>query len=182
MRLHILLSLTAVALAAPAMAATSFTADQIAAARSGAQSMKELNVIVSGNSTHGAEFEGKAWIGGDLNMQGNVGIGAAANGQSFTANSSLATLTVGGNTSGGVHIKNGIGESNVVANVGGSSNGTYFDGTTGTLNAGGSISGLNNTGTGNANVAGLQATIQQQTQMQTHVQVQGWEVGRVPQG
>ncbi|WP_293976892.1 collagen-binding domain-containing protein [Sphingomonas sp.] len=149
--------------AMPAAAAT-FTSDQYAAAVAGAQKMQELNLIVFGNATSTSEIEGKAWVGGNFALSGNVGVGADANHQGYAANASVATLTVGGNASGGIHIKNGIGVSSVVANVGGNSSGTYFDGTTGTLNAGGTISGLNNTGTGNANVSGLKSSIAGQTQ------------------
>jgi choice-of-anchor A domain-containing protein len=150
------------AAAAPSMAAT-FTSEQYAAAVAGAQKMQELNLIVFGNAKSTAEIEGKAFVGGDLTLGGNVGLGPDANGQGYKANASVATLTVGGNASGGIHVKNGIGVANVVANVGGNSTGTYFDGTTGTLNAGGTISGLNGTGTGNAGVAGLKASIGAQT-------------------
>ena len=152
----------AIALTAPA-SAQSFTAQQLAAARAGAQKISELNVIVFGNASEQSEIEGKAWVGGDLNMAANVAPGAMANGQGYLANSALATLTVGGNAGNGVHIRNGIGVANVTANIGGNSSGNYFDGTTGTLNAGGTISGLNGTGTGNAGVSGLQASIQSQT-------------------
>ncbi|MDO6416455.1 choice-of-anchor A family protein [Sphingomonas sp. BIUV-7] len=149
-------------IAMPASAAT-FTSAQYAQAVAGAQKMQELNLVVFGNAASTSEIEGKAFVGGNLSLGGNVGAGADANHQGYKVNADVATLTVGGTASGGIHVKNGIGVPTVTANVGVNSSDTYFDGTTGTLNAGGTISGLNNTGTGNANVAGLKTSIDNQT-------------------
>ena len=93
---------------APAKA-TSFTAAQVQQAGAGLQAMRELNLIVLGNLTSGAEVEGKAFVGGNLSGSSeNFGIGSSAHpGQGFTVNN-RATLTVGGNVGADIHINSGL--------------------------------------------------------------------------
>jgi len=93
---------------APA-AATSFTTAQVQQADAGLQAMRELNLIVLGNLTSGAEVEGKAFVGGSISGSNeNFGIGSSAHAsQGFAANG-RATLTVGGNLGAGVHVNDGM--------------------------------------------------------------------------
>ena len=111
MKFGTLLSATAgiaLLVVAPA-AATSFTAAQVQQASAGLQAMRELNLIVLGNLTSGAEVEGKAFVGGSMSGNSeNFGIGSSAHSsQGFAANG-RATLTVGGNLASGVHVNDGI--------------------------------------------------------------------------
>jgi len=135
-RFGILLSATAgmaLLVAAPA-AATSFTPAQVLQASAALQAMRELNLIVLGDLTSGAEVEGKAFVGGSVSGSNeNFGIGSSAHpGQGFAVNS-RATLTVGGNVGADIHINNGLNGSTgtstssglaSVADVGGNVTGT----------------------------------------------------------
>jgi len=95
-------------LAATSAGATNFTPAQVQQASAALQAMRELNLIVLGNLTSGAEVEGKAFVGGNVSGNSeNFGIGSSAHpSQGFAANS-RATLTVGGNVSANVQVNNG---------------------------------------------------------------------------
>ena len=104
--LRIVAAAAAVALAAIPAQATTFTTAQLSNASDGLQAMRELNLIVLGNLTSGAEVEGKAYVGGTVSGNSeNFGIGNSA--QGFTQNTNRGVLTVGGTVSSGVTINNG---------------------------------------------------------------------------
>ena len=123
----------ALLVAAPA-AATDFTTAQVQKATAALQAMRELNLIVLGDLTSGAEVEGKTFVGGNVSGSSeNFGIGSSAHpNQGFAAND-RATLTVGGNVSANVQVNNGTNGSSgtgtssglaSIADIGGNVTGT----------------------------------------------------------
>ncbi|MCG2839397.1 choice-of-anchor A family protein [Sandaracinobacter sp. RS1-74] len=113
----------------------------------GLQAMRETNAIILGNAQGWLTVEGKTFIGGNLSGGGQFGGG---NGTQGAAASNRATLTVGGNTSGGiVSLSNGSngGNGNVGAPasvvVGGDFGGANVNTSGATVKVGGSVSNIN---------------------------------------
>ncbi|MBU3078883.1 collagen-binding domain-containing protein [Sphingomonas quercus] len=127
-------------------------------AANGLQAMRELNLIVLGNLTNGSQHvQGKAFIGGD-----SAGVEVGSGGSGAYTHSSRAALTVGGNISNAA-VQSGLGSPQSVR-VGGNINNINMN-VGGHIDAGGTVSGFNPSGTKTATtgVAGLKTQIQTET-------------------
>jgi choice-of-anchor A domain-containing protein len=111
-------------------------------AADGLQAMREMNLIVLGDMTGGADVEGKTFVGGNLSNAATFGLGRM--GQT-PVTSTLPTLTVVGNLSGNTNINGGVSPSG--ATVGGNVGNIDLNASNATLLVGGSI-GQTNGGNG----------------------------------
>ncbi|QXQ08567.1 choice-of-anchor A family protein [Sphingosinicellaceae bacterium] len=119
-------------------------------ARDALKSMQALNLIVLQDYNASADVEGKTYVGGNLNGNASLGIGASANpGQTNIDNGFHSTIAVGGSVNGQINLNNGVGVgNNYGAYVAGSINAINLNASGATIHAG-SLS--NNINIGNNN-------------------------------
>ena len=132
-------------------------------ALNGLKSMQALNLIVLQDYNAAADVEGKTYVGGNLNGNASLGIGAAANpGQTSIAHGFHSTIAVGGSVNGQINLNNGTGVGNHFgAYVAGSISAMAINGGGATIRAG-SLSNNVNLSNGSqlyvaGNVAGIGA-------------------------
>ena len=107
-------------------------------AADGLLEMRELNLIVLGNMSAGADVEGKTFVGGNLTNANTYGSGRP--GQS-PLTSTAPTLTVVGNVTGTANINSGISPGG--ATIGGNLAGMNLNASNATVLVGGSIGSTN---------------------------------------